>query len=390
MDTPESPDDGRKRWRLVLGVDDADNPVDLTAKERRIDKALNALYGKSGKGGMGRSATRIAKWLGDVREFFPTPVVQVIQKDALNRLGLTQMLMEPELLSVVEADVHLVADLISLRGAMPKKTQETARMVVRKVVNELLAKLEAKTVASLRGALNRAKRTNRPRFNDIDWPRTITANLRHYQPDYRTVVPEKVIGYGRQKRRSELERVILCVDQSGSMAQSVVYASVFAAVMASIPSLKTQLVVFDTEVVDLTEDLADPVDVLFGIQLGGGTDINKALAYCEGLIRQPRKTHLILISDLMEGGDQDQMRARLAKLVGDGVNLVALLALSDEGKPYSDPENASFIAGLGAPVFACTPDQFPDMMANALRGIDLHAWAADNDIALMREGGDSA
>jgi len=385
----EVPDDRRKRWRLVLGVDDPEAPVSLSRTERRMDKALGRLYGagRKGKGGLGRSAPRVAKWLGDVREFFPTPVVQVIQKDAFDRLGLQQMLLEPELLSVVEADVHLVATLISMRGTMPAKSKETARQVVRKVVDELMDKLESRTVTALRGALNRSKRTRRPRFNDIDWPRTILANLRHYQPEHRTVVPERVIGYGRQRRRAELERVILCVDQSGSMAESVVYSSIFAAVMASIPSLETQLVCFDTQIIDLTEDLADPVEVLFGVQLGGGTDINAALAYCEGLIRQPAKTHLVLISDLMEGGDQGQMRSRLANLVRNGVNLITLLALSDEGKPYSDEANAQFIAGLGAPVFACTPDQFPDLVAAALRKDDLHAWAAERDIALVREGG---
>ena len=383
-DDSVAPEDKRKRWRLVLGVDDEQQSIALNGTERRIDRALGALYGDSGgkTGGMGRSAPRIAKWLGDIREFFPSPVVQVIQRDALTRLGLDAMLLEPELLETIEADVHLVATLVSMRGAMPEKTRATARAVVQKVVDELMKKLEAKTVQALRGALNRARRTRRPRFNDIDWARTIGANLRHYQPEHKTIVPETMLGFGRHRRQAELERVILCVDQSGSMAESVVYSSIFAAVMASIPSLETQLVVFDTEIVDMTEDLADPVEVLFGIQLGGGTDINRALAHCQSLVRQPSKTHLILISDLMEGGNEQEMRRRAAKIVGDGINLVCLLALSDEGQPYADQGNAQFMASLGAPVFACTPDRFPDLMAAALQRADLHAWAAERDIKL--------
>jgi Mg-chelatase subunit ChlD len=189
-----------------------------------------------------------------------------------------------------------------LRGVMPDKTKETARIVIAKVVKELMERLERRTADAIRGALNRSQRTNRPRFSDIDWPRTIKANLRHYQAEHRTVVPERLIGFLRQQRRIvDLEEVVLCVDQSGSMATSVVYASIFAAVMASLPVVATKLVCFDTAIVDLTEELADPVEVLFGVQLGGGTDINRAVAYCEERIERPTKAHLILITDLYEG-----------------------------------------------------------------------------------------
>jgi Mg-chelatase subunit ChlD len=285
----------------------------------------------------------------------------------------------------MEADVHLVADLISLNAAMPEKTKATAREVVDKVVRELLQRLEQKTAEAVRGALNRSKRTRRPRFGDVDWARTIRANLRHYQPKHRTVVPETLIGFQRRSRTLvDLEEVVLCVDQSGSMASSVVYSSIFAAVMASLPGIDTKLVCFDTAIVDLTEMLEDPVDVLFGVQLGGGTDINRALAYCEESIRQPLKTHLILISDLAEGGDKDQLLARAASLVESGVNVIALLALCDDGRTWHDEQMAKAFAALGCPVFACTPDQFPELMAAALQKQDIAAWAAERDIALVR------
>ena len=387
MDDREKDDRERvRRWRLALG-DPEGGRGDLSDRDARIDAALSALYERRDKprGGLGGSAPRVARWLGDIREFFPTPVVQVIQKDAFERLGLKRMLLEPEFLQAMEADVHLVADLISLNSAMPEKTKATAREVVDKVVRELLKRLEQKTAEAVRGALNRSKRTRRPRFNDVDWARTIRANLRHYQPKHRTVVPETLIGFARRSRTLvDLDEVVLCVDQSGSMATSVVYSSIFAAVMASLPGINTKLVCFDTQIVDLTEMLEDPVDVLFGVQLGGGTDINRALAYCEGLIRQPIKTHLILISDLAEGGDRAQLLARAASLVESGVNLIALLALSDEGRSWHDEENAKAFAALGCPVFACTPDQFPDLMAAALQKQDIAAWAAERDIALVR------
>ena len=194
------------------------------------------------------------------------------------------------------------------------------------------------------------------------------------------------MGYARHSRRANLEEVVLCVDQSGSMAELVVYSSIFAAVLASIPAIATKLVVFDTAVVDLTADLQDPVEVLFGVQLGGGTDINQALAYCERLISEPRKTHLVLVSDLYEGGNAPEMLARAAALVASGVNVIALLALSDSGRPGYHGEHAAAFAAMGCPVFACTPDQFPDLMAAALQRADIAAWAAARDIALVRAG----
>ena len=381
----------RRRWRLALGDDAAEGAEPLSERDKRIDQALSALYGsgrdeKKGRGGLGASAPRVARWLGDVREFFPAPVVQVIQKDAFERLGIKRMLHEPEFLAAMEADVHLVADLISLGGTIPEKTKETARLVIRKVVDELMAKLEQKTAKAIRGALNRGKRTHRPRHTDIDWPRTIRRNLGTYQPDYETIVPERLVGFARRSRRADLDEIILCVDQSGSMATSVVYSSIFAAVLASIPAIATRLVVFDTSVVDLTEKLADPVDVLLGVQLGGGTDINRALAYCQGLVRQPAKTHLVLITDLFEGGNRDEMLARAAELAASGVNLIVLLALSDDGRPAYDDRAAQYFASLGAPVFACTPDAFPDLMAVALRQGDIHDWAGQRDLLVVRKG----
>ncbi len=375
-----------RRWRLALGDPEGNNDG-LSADDVRLDKALTALYAGQNrpKAGLGGSAPRVARWLGDIREFFPTPVVQVIQKDAFERLGLRRMLLEPEFLQAMEADIHLVADLISLNAAMPEKTKETAREVVDKVVRELMERLEQKTAEAVRGALNRSKRTRRPRFNDVDWARTIRANLRHYQADYNTVVPETLIGFARKARTLvDLEEVVLCVDQSGSMATSVVYSSIFAAVMASLPGVDTKLVCFDTSIVDLTEMLEDPVDVLFGVQLGGGTDINQAVAYCEDRIRQPSKTHFILISDLCEGGDGEQLLSRVGSMIDSGVNVITLLALSDEGRAWHDEKMAGAFAALGSPVFACTPDQFPDLMATALQRQDIANWAADQDIALVR------
>lgn len=386
-------DERLRRWRLILGGDEADGTgCSLGGRDVAIDKALAALYKGQGeederrssgrRGGLGASAPNVARWLGDIRSFFPSSVVRVMQKDALERLDLRRMLMEPEMLEAVEPDVRLVADLISLANVMPGKTKETARLVVRKVVDELERKLAEPLRAAVMGSLNRAIRNRRPRHNEIDWNRTIRANLRHYQPEYRTIIPETRIGHGR--KRSALREIVLCIDQSGSMATSVVYAGIFGAVLASLPAVKTQVVVFDTAVVDLTANLSDPVDVLFGTQLGGGTDIHRALSYCQGLIQRPQDTILVLISDLYEGGPQEEMLKRAASLVASGVQMVALLALSDEGAPFYDHQVAAIFAEMGIPSFACTPDLFPDLMAAAIGRQDLSQWAAARDIVTAR------
>ncbi|MFJ7944864.1 VWA domain-containing protein [Streptomyces sp. NPDC096354] len=370
-----------RRWRMVLGGDSAETTgCTLTGRDAAMDGALNALYGGGGRpggrggsdrsAGLGGSAPSVARWLGDIRTYFPSSVVQVMQRDAIDRLGLSALLLEPEMLEAVEADVHLVGTLLSLNKAMPETTKETARAVVRKVVDDLEKRLATRTRATLTGALDRSAKINRPRHRDIDWDRTIRANLKNYLPipggdGAGTVVPERLIGYGRAAQAVKKD-VILCIDQSGSMAASVVYASVFGAVLASMRTLRTRLVVFDTAVVDLTDQLDDPVDVLFGTQLGGGTDINRALAYCQSRITRPAETVVVLISDLYEGGIRNEMLKRVAAMKASGVQFVTLLALSDEGAPAYDREHAAALGALGAPAFACTPDLFPEVMAAAL------------------------
>jgi hypothetical protein len=378
-----------RRWRLLLGSPAVPGlNVTLSKADQAADAALAAVYDANQapgthaarSAGLGASAPSVARWLGDIRTYFPSTIVQIMQRDAIERLNLRQLLLEPEMLASIQPDVHLVGTLLSLNKVMPETTKATARHVVATVVAEIERRIANRTRAAVAGALNRAARTRRPKPADIDWNRTIAANLSRYLPEYRTVIPERLIGYGR--RQHVLARdVVLAIDQSGSMASSVVYASVFGAVLASIRALKTSLVVFDTAVVDLTENLADPVDVLFGTQLGGGTDINKAVGYCQTLITRPRDSIFVLISDLLEGGIREQMISRVAALKDSGVQVIALLALSDEGAPVFDKTNAAALAELGIPAFACTPDAFPDLLAITITGGDIAAWAHSNQQA---------
>lgn len=370
-----------RRWRLVLGqaaetelggLGGADDPA--------IDRALAALYDSADpdqdrrSGGLQGSAPRVARWLGDIRNYFPATVVEVMQRDAVERLQLTQLLLEPELMEAVEPDVHLVGTLLSLNRVIPETTRATARAVVAKVVREIEERIASRTAAAVSGALNRAAQTRRPKPRDIDFDRTIRRNLANYLPEQRTIIAERLVGYGRRAHAVHRD-VILAIDQSGSMASSVVYASVFGAVLASMRSLRTSLVVFDTEVVDLTEQLSDPVEVLFGTQLGGGTDINRAIAYSQSLVTRPDDTVFFLISDLYEGGIREEMLRRVNALRESGVQVVVLLALSDDGAPSYDRDNAAALAALGIPAFACTPDRFPELLAQTLNRSDLSSWS---------------
>ena len=380
-----------RRWRLILGKD-AQPALDqmaggpggcpLGAGDAEMDAALAAIYdevpedeqdasSRQRQAGLGASAPRLAKWLGDIRSYFKEDVVSVIQADAIERKGLTQLLFEPETLKGVQPNVQLVGTLMALKGKIPERTKETARMVVAAVVGEVKKKLEQRLRQAVLGALNRKEHSPLPTASAIDWKWTIGRNLKNYRPELGTLVPERVYFYSRAQR-SNAWTVIVDMDQSGSMADSVVYGAVCGSIFASLPALDTHVVAFDTEVVDLTEKCGnDPVDMLFGVQLGGGTDINKSVAYCEQFVTDPRKTLFILITDLFEGGNEAQLVRRLGELRAAGVKAMCLLALSDTGAPCYDEALARKLAALGIPCFACTPARLPDLVEGALRGFDL-------------------
>lgn len=356
-----------EKWRLVLGKpSDPEAGVPMDAMMKEMDNALDSLYDNERRGGLSSSAPQINRWLGDIRNYFPNTVVQVMMKDAMERLNLKRLMLEPEILENLEPDVDLAATLIQLNKTMPDKSRETARMVVRKVVEELEKKLANALIQAINGAINRSAKNRRPKHNEINWHKTIQKNLKNYQADYKTVIPEVLHGYGRKGKT--MKDVILCVDQSGSMASSVVYSGVFGAVMASMRSIQTKIVFFDTAVIDMTEELSDPVELLFGTQLGGGTDINKAMAYCEKLIARPADTILVLITDLYEGGNAHEMLQRIADVKGSGVNVICLLALDNNGTPSYDKQIAAQLAAIDIHAFACTPDKFPKVMAKAIAG----------------------
>lgn len=386
MNTAIDPAQRLARWRLILGAQAQERlermgACGLTEEQLLMDQALGAIYGGdtgedalSGRGaGSGPSSPRISKWLGDVRALFDREIVTVIQSDAIERRGLRQLLFEPELLQNLEPDIGLASTLMTLRDQIPKRSKESVRAFIKKIVEEINRMLENDIRRAVTAALNRRAHSPLPSAAALDYKLTIERNLKNYNPDLKTILPERFFFFDRSNRTNNWT-VILDIDQSGSMGESVIFSSIMACILASMNAIKTRIVAFDTSITDLTEKSDDPVDLLYGIQLGGGTDINRSVAYCQQFIEQPAKTLFFLISDLDEGGSQASLLRRLEDMKASGVTVISLLAVSDSGSPYYSAHMAQRVSALGIPCFACTPQLLPQLLEAALKGHDLTAF----------------
>lgn len=370
-----------KRWRLILGKEsqerfDAMGGGSLSEEDALMDQALAAIYNRKEDGGFGSgngagngpSNPQISRWLGDIRSLFDKDLVKIIQGDAMHRCGLSQLMFEPELLENLEPDVNLAATILMLKDQIPKRSKDSVRKFIRKIVEEINRMLEQDIRREVRAAVNKRRHSPVPSAAALDYRTTIARNLKNYSRELQTIVPEKFYFFDRTSTTAANKwNIILDIDQSGSMGESVIYSSIISCILASMNSVKTRVVAFDMYVVDLTEKCEDPVDLLFGFQLGGGTDINRSVAYCEQFIENPSKTLFFLISDLEEGGNRAGLLRRLEEMKQSGVTVIVLLALADGGKPYYDTTMASRIASLGIPCFACSPQKFPEVLGNAMR-----------------------
>lgn len=368
------------RWRLILGAETEQSfsgmgGAPLSQEELLMDSALGAIYGGPGEGfgesgrgaGKGPSSPVISKWLGDLRSLFDPETVAVVQNDAIERKGLKQLLLEPELLDTLEPDLNLASTLLMLKDQIPKKSKEAARAFIRRIVEEINRLLENDMRRAVTAALNRRAHSPLPAAAALDFSYTIRRNLKNYNKELRAILPERVWFLDRASRVNRWH-VILDIDQSGSMGQSILYSSVMACVLASMSAVRTSVVAFDTQIMDLTPLCADPVDLLFGFQMGGGTDIAKSVAYCQELVESPAKTLFFLISDLDEGGNRAALLRRLEELKASGVTVVVLLAIADGGKPYYDAQTAQRVAAMDIPCFACAPEKLPELLERALTG----------------------
>lgn len=378
------------RWRLILGSESEQafgemGASPLSQEEFLMDSALAAIYGgpeesfqQKGGAGKGPSAPHIARWMGDLRSLFDPEIVAVVQNDAIERKGLKQLLLEPELLEGLAPDLNLASTLLMLKDQIPKKSKEAARQFIRRIVEEINRLLEQDVRRAVTAALNRRAHSPLPSASAIDFPCTIRRNLRNYHPELGTIIPERVWFFDRSSRMNRWH-IILDIDQSGSMGESIFYSSVMACILASMTAVKTHVVAFDTQIMDLTPLCTDPVDLLFGFQMGGGTDIAKSLAYCQNLVEEPAKTIFFLISDLEEGGNRAALLRRMEEMKAAGVTVVTMLAIADGGKPYYDAQTAQRIADMGIPCFACSPERLPEVLERVLKGQSLESLAKQND-----------
>ena len=388
------------RWRLILGKS-AEEPLRqmggfdsrpiLGGDQGELDEALEAIYAgdeieqaewsadpSHGPHGAvkGRTFPRVAKWLDQIRTFFPKDVVVLLQKDAIERRGLKQLLFEPEVLASVEPSLDLAATVLAMKNMVPEKAKAAARDLVRKVVEEVRKQLESQFTQAIRGALQRNRHSPFRSLPNLDWPRTIRRNIRNYQPDLGTIIPEQLSFFSRQQRQNQWN-IIIAMDQSGSMATSLIYGGIMGAILASIGAVETHVVAFNHEdVVDLTEHCSDPVDLLFGVQLGGAEDYWKATSYCERFMHTPAKTLYVLLADLHDTSpNTSRFLKKMEFLLESGIKAIGLLAISDRGVPSYNEKLAGQLAAMGMPCFGCTPERLPELIAGVLRGSDMKALA---------------
>lgn len=408
-----------QRWRLILGKSTEDelrsqaerqgwlrSACLLEGDQPEMDEALEVVYAEDegidltreewerepgGKHGAvrGRSFPKVARWLGEVRRLFPTDIVTLVQKDAIERRGLKQLLFEPEMLAQVEPSVDLASMILSLKSLVPENAKAAARELVRKVVEELRRRLESRMHQAVRGALNRNQHSPFRSLANLDWQRVIRRNLKNYNPDLQAIIPEELSFFSRHQRRNEWN-VIIAMDQSGSMASSLIYGGVMGAILASMPAVETHVVAFNhEEVVDLTEHCSDPVDLLFGVQLGGAEDYWMATRYCEQFMHTPARTLYILLADLHDTSpNESRFVQKMEQLLGNGIKAVTLLAISDQGKPSYNHDLAKKLTNLGMPCFGCSPDRLPDLLAAVLKGQNLATFSsfAETSAGKNKEG----
>jgi uncharacterized protein with von Willebrand factor type A (vWA) domain len=384
-------DDALTRWRLILGrraeqanpafrlggKREGDEPSDAPLQRAlpagmgltALDRALSFVYDSNERfGGTGDSAPYVPQWLEQMRTLFNQSTLAMVQRDAFERTGLAELLLQPEIVPRLQPDVRLAATILSFKEQIPDEVKQTARDLIRQVVDELRRKLETQIVQTVVGALQRNRYSPIRSTRNLDWRRTLKSNLKNYLPERKTIIPERLYFWANEKRYRDWQIIIL-VDQSGSMANSAIYASLMACIFASLQVLETHLVVFDTSIVDLTPYLSgDPVELLFSLQLGGGTDIAQAVAYGANLVKRPEKCIFVLITDLYEGGDEAALLARLRALRESKVQVLCLLALED-GKPVYHKTLARQVAALDIPTVAATPNKLLELMEQILKGV---------------------
>lgn len=367
-----------RRWRLILGryAEQALNQAQLSGQDLKLERTLDYLYnreynkrglaGGERHGSLDDSQVTAINWLNQARDLFPQSTFERMQVQAIDRYELSNLLKDPQSLKTLEPTPALAKTLLSLRGRMDADTRDTVKAIISKVVQDILQKLRPTFVNAIQGKRNRFKRSMLASHQNFDWRATIRDNLKHYNPQLGKLIIQQPRFNSRVQRHLPWT-VILCVDQSGSMLDSVMYSAVCASILASLPTVKVELIVFDTNVVSLSHMAHDPVEVLLTVQLGGGTDIAKAVQYCEQRIENPGRSVLVLISDFEEGGSVPHLLNAVSRLHANRVKLLGLAALDDKAFPVYDTQMAQKLADRGMHIAALTPEHFAGWLAEVMQ-----------------------
>ena len=366
------------RWRLVLGKYAKDQiQVGMSFEQQRIESVLDFLYSREyrergvrdeddGPGaGLNPSQLTVPGWLNEVRELFPKETVALIEKHALDRYGLTELVTDPEILRRLEPNFDLLKMLLTFRGHLKGEVLNEARRVIRNVVEEIKQRLATEVRRAFSGSRNRFRHSNLKMAQNLDWRGTIRKNLKNFDTNRKKIAIEQVLFFSKIQRRLPW-RIILCVDQSGSMAGSVIYSAVMAGILSSLPLIDVKLVAFDTSVVDLSGHIEDPVELLMNVQLGGGTNIGQAMTYCEQLVEDPHRTIVVLVSDFCEGAAPRSLIASCQRFREGGVKLLGLAALDENANPSYDVHMAEMLAAQGMDIAALTPKHFAEWLAKTI------------------------
>ena len=384
-----SDEERMQRWKVVLGVGGEDMPCDLPDSWKKREKLISYLYDReyghgrnirgqggggqgqprSGErtGGSGESQLNVPDWINGVHELFPQRVIERLERDALDRYNIEELVTRPELLERAEPNITLMKAVLRTKHLMNEEVLKIAKSLVRKVVQELIEKLARTVSTPFVGARDRRRRSFMKIAKNFDPTETIRRNLKNYDPGLNKIVIQDPFFFSRIRRQVDRWQLIIVVDESGSMMDSVIYSAVSASIFWGIKALKTNLVIFDTEVVDLTNDCVDPVETLMKVQLGGGTDIAKAMRYAQTLIENPRRTIIVLVTDFYEGGNPADLLATTKQICEGGTTLLGLAALDDTANPTYDRELAQRMVNLGAHVGAMTPGELAAWVAEKVK-----------------------
>ncbi len=360
------------RWRLVLGREAEEHGLQCTHTDmQRIESLVGFLVDDEAaatggrRGGAGPSVLSVPEWIDGVNELFPAQAREVMQRELVRRRGIDELLDKPELLEKIEPNVELVKTLLTHRGLLNENTRVLARRIIDQVVQQLKEKMQLHVEQSISGAIRRDRHSPRPVFRNLDLNTTIRRNLVNYNPETGKLLVEKVFFYAAERNKRPWHIIVL-VDQSGSMLESAIFSTVMASIFHELPSLRTSLVLFDTQIVDLSDQVGQPVDVLMQVQLGGGTDITLGLQYAAQLVREPARTIVVLISDFYEGRDERDLLKQADMMTQSGIRMIGLGALGYDARPGYCRSTAKKLRKVGVDILSCTPEKLAECMARII------------------------